>query len=474
MTTYPAIIPSSREFGPGKYPHTIFRAMSGEETSVRHSSAMIESPVELRYSVLDEAEMIEILDHYDLVKGGFLPFAVPTIVWSGNENANEFTLPGNAWRYARPPEVEEVFCGGGTGNSGAGYIVTVTLESIPGEGVGLLGVDLTVTMSLVAGRAATTSGVNLTIGYSLATGITAVAGAAATVTMSLVAGTANGNLVTFVPGDFFFIGMSLRQGLPAAGLSRVFTLTYSLANDPVFASADPDFGGVELLLHGWDGVQDASLNNVAITAGSAVTTTSNALFGGEAILMSEVADSWISFPAITLSGNFAVDIWVYFNTLPTGGVTTSLFGGSTGYMRITASGGVSILYGSGAGTATIGTAGGVIETGKWQLIRFTAASGTPRIFVDGALAATGSTGGTISMTLDRIGVLNDPPNSINLDYRLDGAIQGVRFSGVSRSTAAFTLPTQSWPDSTNRIQAGLFGIAKTITMSLAPGTASGA
>jgi len=228
MTTYPAIPPSSRNFGPGKYPHSIFRALSGAENSVRHSSAMVESSVELRYSALDEAEMIEILDHYNSVKGGFLSFAVPNIVWRGNENPNDFTIMGNAWRYSQPPEVEEVFCGGGTGNSGAGYNVTVILESIPGEGVGILGHQFKVRTVFTPGVAATANGPHFVIKSSLLLGWGFAPGFTITATNTFTPGIASGGIGVIVEGRVFGARAKFRSGFGLDGTARLFTARTSL------------------------------------------------------------------------------------------------------------------------------------------------------------------------------------------------------------------------------------------------------
>jgi hypothetical protein len=228
LTTYPAIIPSSRNFTPGQYPHTPFQALSGKQGQVRHSSVMISSTVQLRYSVLDEPEMIEILDHYNAVKGGLIPFALPAIVWSGNENANEFTLPGDAWRYASPPEVEEVFCGD--------YVVQVELESVPGEGVGLLGADFIIGVTLLPGVAAAASGKTFIIGVSLEIGVGRAPGATETIDVTLTPGTATGGIAVIGPPVVAEVRVSLISGLAFAGLSRVFTINTSLFVDPPIKS----------------------------------------------------------------------------------------------------------------------------------------------------------------------------------------------------------------------------------------------
>jgi hypothetical protein len=281
-------------------------------------------------------------------------------------------------------------------------------------------------------------------------------------------GTATGGSGVIIGDVAYGAGVRFRPGRSVAGLGRAFIIKPVFRTGLTFASADPSFNQVKLLLHGWDGIQDSSFDNVAITAGSAVTTTSNALFGGEAILMSRVENSWIEISQINLSGDFTVEAWIYLDSLPTGTFETYVIDGPEGNIRVNRFGVVTVFYRRGGGTTII--SGGGITIKKWHLIRFTASGTTPRLFIDGDLKTTGQSGIALSMVLSRIGFLSRPGN---LNYRIDGAVQGVRFSQVARSVASFTLPTQSWPDSTNRLQAGLLGTSQSVNTVLTPGTATG-
>jgi hypothetical protein len=470
MTTYPAIIPSSRNFTPGQYPHTPFQALSGKQGQVRHSSVMISSTVQLRYSVLDEPEMIEILDHYNAVKGGLIPFALPTIVWSGNENVNDFTLPGDAWRYASPPEVEEIFCGG--------YVVQVALESVPGEGVGLLGADFIIGVTLIPGVAAAASGKTFIIGVSLEIGVGRAPGATETIDVTLTPGTATGGIAVIGPPVVAEVRVSLIPGLAFAGLSRVFTINTSLVPGGAYSSSDPDFDKVEFLLHGWDGYVDSSANQLAVTTGAAITTTTDARFGGEAILFSQVANSWMEVPEVSITGDCTIDAWFKLTVQPTdtsvGTPFQVLLGGSYG-TRVefgTSSGNifVNMRYQQG-GFASLAAGGGAILLNKYHHLRITHTAGVNRIFIDGALlASTSFNASTFNFRFDLIGV-NDKAETLARGY-YSGPLQGLRITSASRSTAAFALPTQSWPDTTNRLQGGVAGAERTITVTLTPGAAS--
>jgi hypothetical protein len=128
---FPNLIPSSRIFTPGEYPHTAYQAFSGQENRVRHSNVMLSSRLRLTFISLTEANMLTILTHYNDKKGGYLPFAIPAELLSGVSSAGEYTLTSYQWRYVEPPVIDDIPC--------AGHSVEVTLESIPPEGITVSG-----------------------------------------------------------------------------------------------------------------------------------------------------------------------------------------------------------------------------------------------------------------------------------------------------------------------------------------------
>lgn len=83
MTTFPALLPSTRTFSPGSYPQSQYLAMSGLQTLVGHSTAMISSQLRLTFIGLSESEKNAISAHYHGQQGSFLPFVVPSEIFSG-------------------------------------------------------------------------------------------------------------------------------------------------------------------------------------------------------------------------------------------------------------------------------------------------------------------------------------------------------------------------------------------------------
>lgn len=144
MAAFPTMTPSSRTFTPGEYPHAPYSGMNGKQATVRNSTVMLSSQLRLSFVALTEAEMLSILSHYQGQKGRYLSFAVPADLFSG-ATAADYALTGYAWRYIEPPMVEDY--------GEQRHTVTVTLESVPGEGATAGGLYQQVYLSLSAGAA---------------------------------------------------------------------------------------------------------------------------------------------------------------------------------------------------------------------------------------------------------------------------------------------------------------------------------
>lgn len=110
MTTFPALIPSSRIFTPGEYPNTPFAGWSGSEARTRHSNVMLSSALRLSFFAINETQLGLLIDHYNASLGGYLPFDIPATVWSGVSDYTDYTLTGYSWRYLSPPIVEDLPC----------------------------------------------------------------------------------------------------------------------------------------------------------------------------------------------------------------------------------------------------------------------------------------------------------------------------------------------------------------------------
>ena len=165
MPTFPAIAPSSRTFTPGEYPHAAFTALSGEQSRVRHSDAVVGGSVDLTFTRLTEEERSLIEQHYLGQQGEFLAFSLPPETFSGFD-PYDFLEGAGQWRYAEPPEIED-FCGphhdvrvrlvAATGGAPGASLGPITLAMQSGAAVpSANGMTGTITLTFTPGAASAT------------------------------------------------------------------------------------------------------------------------------------------------------------------------------------------------------------------------------------------------------------------------------------------------------------------------------
>lgn len=223
MTTFPALVPSSRTFTPGEYPATAFSAFSGVQNRVRHSNVLIAAQLQLSFIGLPEADMLAIWEHYAGRRGSFRSFALPAEVVSFGSITDY--VPGvYQWRYAGPGVVEDLPCGG--------HNVTLTLETVPPVAANVIGADLRITLSLTSGAGAAGSyapGITLSITLSISTGAAVIAqnGVFSTIALSFAAGAAQGD-VSVDGADLrmlLLLTAGAGQNLGRPGIAQTITLS---------------------------------------------------------------------------------------------------------------------------------------------------------------------------------------------------------------------------------------------------------
>ena len=148
MSTFPALVPSSRRFTPGQFPHTSMGTLSGRSARVRHGNVQVGQFIGLGFTALSEAQMLQILGHYQGRDGRFLSFTLPAEVWSGVATPASFTPTGYRWLYVDQPQVEEVPAG-----DQVVFNVSVELEAIPPQGAIVGGGGWQVRAELAGGAA---------------------------------------------------------------------------------------------------------------------------------------------------------------------------------------------------------------------------------------------------------------------------------------------------------------------------------
>lgn len=114
--SFPGLPPSSRSYTPGAYPATPFVSTAGVERQVRHSSlGYVGDRLSLMFVGLSEVETQQIIDHYELTRGGYEPFGLrpetlvnlsPVAAHLGRAVTRADLRPrGSSWSYAAEPEV---------------------------------------------------------------------------------------------------------------------------------------------------------------------------------------------------------------------------------------------------------------------------------------------------------------------------------------------------------------------------------
>ena len=159
MSTFPALVPSSRTFTPGSYPNTAYQAVNGTEGRVRHSNVLVNSTLRLEFIGLSEADVLAILLHYQARRGPYGNFGLPAEVMSGVSRLADYSLQGYAWSYSEPPSVED-YPGGRHG-------VTVTLSSSVTPTADILPFTATITFGVTGGQASAANGITQTLALTL-------------------------------------------------------------------------------------------------------------------------------------------------------------------------------------------------------------------------------------------------------------------------------------------------------------------
>lgn len=187
MTTFPALVPSSRIFTPGDYPATEFATYSGKAETVRHSNVFIDAQLRVTFKALPEADMLAIWNHYASKQGEFQTFTLPAEIVSYG-SLSSYVPSTYRWRYVGSGTIYDLPCGG--------HDVSLTLQTVPPLAASAAGAQLRMVLSLVAGSASVQApSAALTLGLSLAageaTGESVASGASLTLGLLLDAGGAD-------------------------------------------------------------------------------------------------------------------------------------------------------------------------------------------------------------------------------------------------------------------------------------------
>ena len=383
MTTFPALIPSSRIYSPGGFPHTTHAAYSGAQVRVRHSNAETGARLRLLFRAITTTELLELIGHYNGQSGGFAAFAIPDELMSGMTTPADFTPSGSQWIYASRPAVVDIPIAGTTNTNR--HDVTVELASVP-EQPAVYAPRLMLRLSALA--------------------------------------------------------PDVTGALPSEVVVPAVAFTLAGLVPDVSAATDPDFASVSLLLsmdgaNGSTTFTDSSTNNFTITpAGNAQISTADPKFGTGELLLDGDGD-YIQTPANSAfsfgTGDFTVEGWLKPNIVSDNdgvftfgsGLFLALYLGDW-IMGFTGSGGISM----GAATA-----------GAKVHFAMTRSGTSTRLFIDGTQKGSTLTD-SINLTANQL-YIGFYFSSI---YGYDGTIDEFRVTkGVARYTANFTPPSAPFP-----------------------------
>ena len=106
MTTFPAVIPSTRTRTPGTYPQRAITAANGQQIRLRVSNASADDQMQLSFENTTLATVNALNAHWQ-AHGRRLRFALPATVLTGLDPSS-ITPSGYSWRYVKPPEVTDI------------------------------------------------------------------------------------------------------------------------------------------------------------------------------------------------------------------------------------------------------------------------------------------------------------------------------------------------------------------------------
>ena len=110
MTSFPALIPSTRLYVPGNLPQSRMASLSGIDASFRRGNRRIGQALALSFNNITEADLLTLQQHYINQQGTFGRFFLSAEVWAGLAVAPIPLLSDYAWKYSAPLSVSQATC----------------------------------------------------------------------------------------------------------------------------------------------------------------------------------------------------------------------------------------------------------------------------------------------------------------------------------------------------------------------------
>jgi Concanavalin A-like lectin/glucanases superfamily/Fibronectin type III domain len=240
-----------------------------------------------------------------------------------------------------------------------------------------------------------------------------------------------------------------------AAVNGIGTGSYSASSSSVVAGSEPYFSSVTLLLH-MDGTgssfTDSSGSPKTITAyGSATQTTAQSKWGGKSASLTSGRLTTPSSSAFAYPNDFVIEGWFRFNSNNIGYqplVSAYASGDSTGWLLTCETNNCIYFYASsGSGWSLSLSSSYTPPTNQWVYIALSRAGTAIRMWADGTLIASGSTGISIaSGNTVAVGYYAYYPGGAK---SFDGYVDDLRITtGANRgySGSTITVPTAAFPD----------------------------
>jgi hypothetical protein len=105
--TFPALVPTSREFSPGDWPVKRFNSQSGSEIRILYGNQRSNAKLSLSYDNISDSNAQLFLTDYDAQYGTLRTFDLPAAVLTGTSVAMQAPA-GSKWRYEAEPQLRSV------------------------------------------------------------------------------------------------------------------------------------------------------------------------------------------------------------------------------------------------------------------------------------------------------------------------------------------------------------------------------
>lgn len=220
------------------------------------------------------------------------------------------------------------------------------------------------------------------------------------------------------------------------------------------SNVEPYWNNVALLLHGEglpgkNAIRDSSPRSKAVVAASTgVTSTTKFKYGTSSIWMDGTVSGYVMSASTTefdtLLNDYTIEMWVNLSTMRNCYLVTrytSWAGAVHMALEVMATGAVRLRAGN--ATPISITSGNFLQANTWHHVAVSCASGTTKLFIDGAVEAVTTTTASLAST----GVLYIGSDNGASGTTVHGYMDDIRFTnGVARYLSNFTPPVAACPD----------------------------